>query len=74
MLASQVSAFECQTKILIGRFCYAETCFDFSSSSSSFNSSTKALLEFRIIFIPWAIAAFLGDFLKYLSMVGISEI
>ena len=37
---------------LIGCFCYAETCFGFSSSS--FNSSTKGCLEFRIIFIPWA--------------------
>ena len=37
---------------LIGRFCYAETGFGFSSSSC--NSSTKGRLEFRIIFIPWA--------------------
>ena len=36
----------------IWRFCYAEIGFDFSSSS--FNSSTKGHLEFRIIFIPWA--------------------
>ena len=38
---------------LIGRFYYAETGFGFSSSSSSFNSSTKGCLAFRIIFEHW---------------------
>ena len=47
LLASQLSATERQT-ILIGRFGYAETGFDFSSSFSSFNRSTKGLLAFRI--------------------------
>ena len=39
-------------QFLIGRFCYAETGFVFSSSS--FNSSTKGRLEFQMKFIPWA--------------------